>query len=780
MQNTKITVIEGEFNDKKITLETGRLAKLARSAVLVTCEGTAVLVAISSKAGAGNTDFLPLKIDYEERYYAAGKIRGNKYQRREGNPNEDAIINARLIDHAIRPLFSKDFVDETQVVVTVLSVDGVNSPALLGFLATSAALSISGLPFHGPIVQVNIEIHDSHLAVNLEETDHHSKMHLHAAFTNEGKLVQAIEAEGKIIPEQEVFEAVKFGSESVKPLFDLLNKFKNAIEVEPLEYNPSWLSDEVKDKFKKKFFEKLDAIEENGNPFEKKSWDKYYKQIIKDTKEEVGDEYSEDQLHLIFSEVQKLWVRRLVLEKGKRVDGRGFDEVRELSADVGLFPRLHGSALFNRGMTQGIVITTLGSVDDTMTIQNIDKDREKRYFHHYNFPPYTTGEVGRVGGANRRAIGHGLLAEKALLAVLPAQEEFPYVIRTVSEMITSNGSTSMAATSGSSLSLMDAGVPIKEHVGGIAIGLFVDSKKEDPKAEDFTLLTDITGTEDFSGYMDYKMTGTRNGVTAIQMELKLKGVPIALLEKIVEHSKVARQKVLDVMYATIAEPRKDISEFAPRIDTVRIEKDQIGYVIGSGGKMIKELVEKLGVELKVEEKETEGLISISSTSREALANAKDYIMGMLREVKVGDVYDGVVTRIEGYGAFVEILPKQEGLLHVSEFSHGFTSDMNEVLNVGDKIKVQIKGTENGKISLSKKSLEEETEEQKAERESRANQPREFGGDFGDRRGGFDRRSGGHDRRTDGNRGRSNGGRPSDRGGFSRDRGSRDGGFRPYR
>lgn len=704
MSTKNIIKKEIEFNGKTLELETGKYARLARSAVLVKQGQTAVLVTITSKRADGSSDYLPLRVDFEEKYYAGGLISGSRFTRREGMPGSDAIINARLIDHAIRPLFPKDFCDETQVVVTVLSIDGESDPALLGFLGTSAALSISGLPFHGPIVSVHLERTDGKIDCNLCEAKSDTIASVHASYTKNGDLVQAIEAEAHIIKEEEILEDIKYGAKAVKPLFKLLEEFKDAVEVREEDYEPNWLNEDAKSKFRDYFFEKLSPIEDRGLPFTKKDWSSYEEKVIDEIASKHEGEYTKDQIKMIFSEIQKEFVRDLVLNKGKRIDGRAFDEIRPLSAEVGIIDRVHGSGLFNRGETQALTITTLASTTQTLLLQGMVGEREKRYFHHYNFPPYSTGEVGRIGGANRRAVGHGLLAEKALVPVLPDIERFPYVVRIVSEILASNGSTSMASTCGSSLSLMDAGVPIKEHVAGIGIGLFVDTKLENLKVSDFIILTDILGQEDFSGYMDFKMTGTKDGVTAIQMELKLKGIPLELLDTIFEMSRQARLKVLDLMNMVISSPRANISEYAPKLEIIKIQKDQIGTIIGSGGATIKSLMEMFSVEINVEEKDGGGIVAISSKNQEDINKAKQYIIDMFKEVKVGEEYTGKVTRIEDYGAFVEILPKTEGLLHVSEYSFDFVSNIRDFLDIGDSVKVKVKGVENGKVSLTRKGL----------------------------------------------------------------------------
>ncbi len=736
----KHVTVTGEFNGEKVKFETGKLAPKADAAVLVTVGETSVIATVVSAPTKEIQDGLPLRVDYEERYYAGGIISGSRFTRRESKPTDDAIVEGRLIDHAIRPLFNKDFGDETQIVATALSVDGKNSAGLVAFLAASAALSISGLPFNGPIVPVRIQKSEKSGEVNVSfnNVDAHGYLDLVASFLKDGKKVQAIEAHAHEIPETELVEAIKEGAKQSKPLFELLNKFAEEVNVPMKEYVPSWLNRGAIESFHGEVMPKLKAVRDSGITFKTKEWDDAIKSVEHETYENHKEEYDADQINAFVGEVQKDFVRDLVLNKNERIDGRKMDEIRPLSAEVGVLPRVHGSAIFNRGFTQSLSITTLGSKQQNLLVQSMTGDEERSYMHHYNFPPFSTGEIGKVGGANRRAIGHGLLAEKALVPVLPNVEDFGYVIRVVSEILSSNGSTSMAATCASSLALMDAGVPIKAHVGGIGVGLFVDTHKENPDLEEYNLLTDIVGAEDFAGYMDYKMTGTREGVTAIQMELKIKGFPVELLDKLMGVSKSARMKVLDVMDSAISEPRATVNEYAPKLMTLEIKKDDIGMVIGSGGQMIKSIMAKFGVQVDVSETPESGVVEISGVKKDAVQGAYDYILGMVTPVEVGEVYKGLVTRVEPYGAFVEVAPNQIGLLHVSEWSYGFTEDMTQLVKVGDELEVKVTGKEMGKISVSKKALEQPPEGYVPP------MPRERTGgrdrDRGDRRGG-DRRGG---------------------------------------
>ncbi len=733
-KHLKITS-ECEFAGQKVSLKTGGFAMLADAAVQARVGDTVVLVTVVSRPSADDVDFLPLKIDFEERYYAGGVLSGSRFTRREGKPNDQAIVEGRLIDHAIRPLFPKDFKDDTQIVLTVLSSDGVNSPILVGFLGVSAALSITGLPFKGPIVPLRIsQLEGKEVVYDLANSNDNSRLDMIVSYLERGKKVQALEAHGHIVPEAEVVSAIKGGSKLTEALFDLLEDFARKGDVKVKEYQKSWLTEEVKNLFAEKVIAKCDELNKQGISYTGIEW----QNVLSDFANEIGSEYisngkySHAQIMMIFAEIQKDWVRKIVIERNSRLDGRAYDQIRDLSAEVGLLPRVHGSGMFTRGLTQSLTIATLGAVTEKLIIQGMHGEQKKRYFHHYNFPPYSTGETGKMGGVGRREIGHGLLAEKAILPVLPSEDEFPYTIRMVSEILTSNGSTSMAATCGSTLALMDAGVPIKAPVGGIGVGLFVDKDIEDPKPEDFKLLTDIMGIEDFAGYMDFKLAGTREGMTAIQLELKLAGIPIELLDRMFEVSKTARLKVIDVIEGAIKEPRKELGEFVPKIDMVKIAKDQIGLIIGSGGNTVRGLMEQTNTQIDVDETPEGGVVSIVATNFDDLAKAKDLIARMTREIKEGEVYDGVITRVEPYGFFVELAPKQEGLVHVSEYSYEFVDDISQKVKLGDHVVAKVKSLDGGKISLSMKALEEKPEGY-IEPASREFKPRSGG--YNDRRSG---------------------------------------------
>lgn len=736
----RIVVLETMFNGQKLILESGKIANSASIAVTATLGETVVLVTVVSTPGLLEGDYFPLRVEYEERFYAGGQIGGSRFTRREGRPTDEASVSARLMDHAIRPLFPKDFMDETQIITTVLSYDGENSPVLLGFLAASAALFASGLPFKGPLVPLRIQRINGEYTFGLSEPDKDSDMDLIVTYLENGAKIQAIEAHAHIVPESDVVSAINAGASATKELFDFQNEFAKKMGLPVREYKRAWLNKDAVNEFKDDVLPVVSNMFEKGFVFEGKEWHQGISDIEETISEKFGERYSSMQIKALISEVEKEFIRNLVLNENKRIDGREIDQIRPLSAEVGFLPRVHGSALFNRGKTQSLSIATLASGAQKQLVQNMDSEEEKRYMHHYNFPPYSTGEARGLKGPGRREIGHGMLAEKALVPVLPAEESFGYAIRVVSEITSSNGSTSMAATCASSLSLMDAGVPIKEHVGGIGIGLFVPSEKENPELSDYKLLTDIIGYEDFAGYMDFKMTGTKDGMTAIQMELKVQGIPLELVKDIFEKSKAARLKVLDVMNSAISAPRDSVSKYAPKLITIKIEKSTIGQVIGSGGAVIKGIMEDYDCEVDVSEKEDHALVSIAGVDIEKLNGARDFILSIVTPIEIGDVFEGKVTRVETYGAFVEIAPKKEGLLHVSEYSYDFVDDITKLVSIGDVLKVKVNGLDNGKISLSKKALEERPEGYvEPERQSRPQ-----------RSGGF-RNTGRRDDRRGGNR-----------------------------
>ncbi|MBU1017046.1 MAG: polyribonucleotide nucleotidyltransferase [Patescibacteria group bacterium] len=697
---------EIEVGGKKLSLETGVFAPLANMAVTVRYGDTVVLVtAVSKKQTAPETvEFFPLRVDYQEKLYAGGLIKSSRFVKREGRPSDEATIVARLIDHAIRPLFPKDFADEVQVIATALSIDHVSDAEVSAMIGASAALYASDIPWNGPMATARVSIEKENgenfiLNPTNEQLDN-SSLNLIIS-TLENDKVLAMEAGANIIPEEKILKAIEFANNENKKVIALIKDFAKEVGNKKYEYVSVKLPKKLVDAVKKDFNEKIEKFVET--PSDKKESAELMATILNEMHKKYQEKYSSAYITKAFEELEKAAVRKLVLEKGKRSDGRDLDEIRPITIELGILPRTHGSAFFRRGLTQSLSITTLGSASLEQLIQNMYGEETKRYMHHYYGLPYSLGEIKPIFSPGRREIGHGALAEKALIPVIPSKELFPYTIRVVSEILSQNGSSSMAATCGSTLSLMDAGVPIKAPVAGVAIGLITDEKQEK-----FVLLTDMAGVEDFNGFMDFKMAGTRTGVTAIQMDIKLSGIPLKLFAELFERSQTARVKILDLIDQAIQKPRDEVSKYAPRIEQVKINPDQIGLVIGSGGKTIREIMAKSKATVDVvENADGSAFVSIAGVDIESVKKAKELVEGIIREVKVGDVFDGVIKRVADFGAIVEVLPNKEGLMHVSEISHEYVDDPNKLFKVGDTVKVKVINVErDGKMSLSKKALEE--------------------------------------------------------------------------
>ena len=693
--NKKIVTKEIPFNGSILKLETGIYAPQANMAVLATLGETVVLATVVCNEPQADLDYFPLRVDYEEKLYAGGFIKTSRFIKREGRPTDEATITARLIDHAIRPLFPKDFMNDTQVIVTVLSLDEDHNCDVLSMIAASAVLTASDVPFAGPFASVRVGLKDGKFVTN-PSIQKEGDMDFNMVLSGLKGKVLACEAEAKEIEDKKIYEAFEYGLFQMEPIFDLINDFSKEVGTKKMEYKSFALEkaliEDVKD-FVLKDVKKLiaskytDRVDQTLD-LEEKLYEKY------------EGKHSKSNMKKALEYIEKEATQELILKDGKRPDGRKFDEIRDLSAKIGVLPRTHGSGFFQRGLTQSLTVVTLGSPSLEQLIHSMYGEETKRYIHHYNGAPFSLGETGRMLGPGRREIGHGALAEKALEAVIPSSEEFPYTIRLVSEILSQQGSSSMAAVCGSTLALMDAGVPIKALIAGVAVGLMTN--KDESK---YVALTDIANFEDFYGFMDYKMTGSRKGVTAIQLDIKLKGIPLKVFKDIIEASKKGRLKILDFIETIIKEPRKEISVYAPRVVQIEIKKDQIGLVIGSGGKTIKEIIEKTGATIDVEEKEDKGVVNIASKDKKSIQKAKEIIEALVKEIQIGEIYEGDITRVEDYGAFVEILPGKEGLLHVSEISHEYVSDPRSLVKVGDKVKVKVIATDRGgKISLSIKSL----------------------------------------------------------------------------
>ncbi len=705
-------IYETELAGRKLTIETGKIAELANGNVVVRYGDTVVMVNVTaSKEPREGIDFFPLSVDYEEKLYAVGKIPGS-FQKREGKPADKAILTARAIDRPLRPLFPKDFRNDVCVVATVLSVEQDNSPEVCAMIGASAALAISDIPFGGPTAAVNVGYVDNQIIINpTVEQREKSRLTLTVAATEEK--ITMIEAGADEIPNDTMLEAIKVAHEEIKKICHFIADIQKDIGKPKFAY-PSFQVDEavfteIKENFKERMYQDVQAVDKE---IRDENITKITEDITNYFVEKYGEEETENKKQDIadsIHDLEKECVREMILKEHKRPDGRKIDEIRPLSCEVGLLPRVHGSALFTRGQTQVMSVVTLGMKSEEQMLDGIDEEDAKRYMHQYNFPAYSVGEARPSRGPGRREIGHGALAEKALVPVIPSEEEFPYSIRVVSEVLSSNGSTSQASICGSTLALMDAGVPIKKPVAGISTGLITD--KENPNH--YIMLTDIQGIEDFFGDMDFKVGGTKDGITAIQVDIKIDGLTYDIIKEAFERTKVARDYILDeVMLPVISKPREEISPYAPRILTTTIAVDKIKDVIGPGGKMINKIIDETGVKIDIED---DGRVCIYSTDTQNAQKALKMIEDIAKEIEEGGIYDGVVTRIMNFGAFVDIGGGKEGLLHISKISSKRVDKVEDVLAVGDEITVKVLDIDSqGRINLSMKDLEkgrEETEHQ---------------------------------------------------------------------
>jgi len=696
-QKTKISL---ELAGKILTLETGELAKLATTSVLARLGDTMVLVTVVEGKERTDIDYFPLTVEYVERLYAGGRIKGSRWVKREGRPSDDSILTARLIDRSIRPLFPKEFKKEVQIIVTVLSVDGENSPDVLSIIATSAALTISRIPWKGPVGAVRIgyvkeknakdggqEFLINHGAQESELSD------LDLVVTQLKDKTLMIEAGALQVSEEISLEAIKRAQIENNKIIDFIENFAKKIGAKKETVSKDSEFEKLLTKLDKSYKDEIVALVKNR--VKKESGgdsSELIDQIIE--QEKISDpEFSIDK-KLVAKAVELIlfkYIRENTLSKGKRPDGRKPDEIRPISGMVSVLPRTHGSAIFQRGDTQALTVVTLGSPRLEQLIESAEGEESKRYIHHYSMPPYSVGETGRIGVPSRREIGHGALAERALWAVIPKQEKFPYTIRVVSEILSSNGSTSMASTCGSTLALMDAGVPILKPVAGIAMGMVSDGDK-------YAILTDILGLEDFSGDMDFKVAGTDMGITAIQLDVKILGLTLPQIKEVFEKAKEARLFILKKMQGVITESRKDVSTFAPKIEQIQVPIDKIGEVIGPGGRVIKNIIAQTGATVDVEDS---GLVTISGSSVETVSKALEWVKSITREITVGESFEGEVKRILPFGAFIEFLPGKEGMVHVSKMSTGFVKNPSDIVTIGQKVNVRVvEVDEQGRINLS--------------------------------------------------------------------------------
>ncbi len=730
----KVIKVSTKVGGSDLILEYGKFSEQANAAILVTYGET--VVHVTTVMGKSDTvlSYFPLSVDFAEKLYAGGKIKGSRWVKRDGRPSDEAVLKGRIIDRSIRPLFPKAVKRDVQVIATVLSADGENDADMPGLVATSAALTVSDIPWEGPIAGVRVGMIDGQYVANpTYEQRKASKLDL--VVTGSAEAIVMVEAGANEVTEEETLKAMQFAHEEIKKIVAVIEGLQKQIGkvkqvFEEVITIPVELREAIAGKIRAGIAKKLGK---------QGSEDGLVEEFLAPLKIEYAEQLDGKQLYEIVHDILAEETRKTTIEKELRIDGRKLTEIRELTAEVDILPRPHGSAMFKRGQTQVLSIATLGAPSLGQILETMEFETVKHYIHHYTMPPYASGETGRFGAPGRREIGHGALAERALLPMLPAEIDFPYTIQVVSEVMSSNGSTSQASVCGSTMALMAAGVPLKKPVAGIAMGLMFDGKKA-------VVLTDIAGIEDHVGDMDFKVAGTKDGITALQMDIKVKGISFEVLEKALAQAKVARLEIMEVMLKAIPEPRKEMSKYAPKIVQFEIPTDKIGEVIGPGGKNIKLIMSETGVQVDIDDSTGVGKVTVSGIDPVGMDKAVTWIKGMTHVAEVGEEYDGKVTRVEGYGAFVEFLPGKQGLVHVSRMSKDYVQDAASVVKEGDIVHVYVKGVDDmGRTDLSMVPLDELKPEA----------PRERSGGFG---------------------GGSRGGSFGDRGGRSGDRG----GFRPRR
>jgi polyribonucleotide nucleotidyltransferase len=688
-----------DINGQKLTFQVGKVAFFATTSVFGRLGDTCVLVTVTLGKENENIDYLPLSVEYVEKLYAGGRIKGSRWVKREGRPSDEAVLKARLIDRSIRPLFPKGFRQEVQIIVTLLSVDGVNSPEILAALTTSAALHLSPIPWAGPIATLRIgyikanggdnSFGEGSFVVNPdEEEEKYSILDLVVSSTKE-KVVM-IETKAEEIEEKLLLEAILLAKKEGQKIIDFIDNLRKKVGQPKIPFSSPVFNDKLVQVLRKDFEKEIDnlVLRKAEKEFDDAE---ALEAVVEDVLEKYKDEFDKNQILKTIDYLTKESIRQKILKERKRIDGREPDDIRPLSAEVSVLPRTHGSGLFQRGETQVLSVVTLGSPLLEQLIESPEGEEAKRYIHHYYMPPYSVGEVGRLGFPSRREIGHGALAEKALEPVLPSEKDFPYTIRVVSEVLSSNGSTSMASVCGSTLALMDAGVPIKAPVAGVAMGLVSLSD------DDYVILTDIMGVEDFAGEMDFKIAGTRKGITAIQLDVKNNGLTDKMIAETLEKARLARLKILEVIEKTIPYPRKELSQYAPKVIVITPPEDKIGDIIGPGGKTIRSLIAKTGVDITIDD---EGKVNISGLDKEKVEEAASLIKNMVRDVTVGEVFVGEVKKLFPFGFLVELFPGKEGLVHVSQMGMGFVKNPARFVKIGQKVKVRVYQIDNqGRINL---------------------------------------------------------------------------------
>ena len=705
---------ETELAGRKLVIETGKLCGLSNGSVVVKYGDTVVMVNVTaSKEPKEGIDFFPLSVDFEEKLYSVGKIPGS-YAKREGKPADKAILTSRAIDRPLRPLFPKDFRNDVCVVATVMSVEQDNSPEVAAMIGASAALSISDIPFGGPTAAVNVGLVDGKIIINPTSAER-EKSDLTLTVAGTAEKIAMIEAGANEVPDDVMLEAIKTAHVEIKKMCEFIQKMKDEIGKPKFEYKSFAVNEDLYEEVEKQF---KDRMKTDVQDKDKTVIDNRMSVLSDDVKEYLKEQHGEEfvdehnqEIGEVLYKLEKKTVRSLIFDEHKRVDGRALDEIRPLSCEVGLLPRVHGSGLFTRGQTQVLTVATLGMISEEQMLDGIDEEQTKRYMHQYNFPPYSVGEARTSRGPGRREIGHGALAEKALVPVLPSKEEFPYAMRLVSEVLSSNGSTSQASICGSTLALMDAGVPIKRPVAGISTGLVTDPNDD----KNYVMLTDIQGIEDFFGDMDFKVGGTEKGITAIQVDIKVDGLSYDIIAEAFERTRKARKHILDdIMKPVISEPRKEVSKYAPKIINTKISVDKIKDVIGPGGKMINKIIEETNVKIDIEE---DGTVFIYANEGSDGPRALEMIEDIAREIEVGQIYKGKVTKIMSFGAFVAVGGGKEGLVHKSKITKERVENVEDFLKVGQEVMVKVTDIDDqDRINLTMRFGEENKEENKSEQE----------------------------------------------------------------
>jgi len=698
--DSNIIRIETEFAGRKLLLETGRMAKQANGSVLVQYGGTVVLVtATASKDKREGIDFFPLMVDFIEKMYAAGKIPGGFFKR-EARPSTNATLAARLIDRPLRPLFPEGFRNDVHIVVTVLSYDKKNSPEMLGMIGASAALSISDIPFHGPIAGVTIGLVDDEYIINPTE-EQFEKSKLDLAVAGKEQAIMMVEAGAQEVSEKQILNALDKAHQAIRELISFQTEFIKKAAKPKGEYEIDSIDENIAEEVEKAAYQKIQEALNIADKLERNNLlDSIKDEIIEIFETKLSeDAFIEQKGHILqaLDNAVKKQMRRKIFETETRVDGRGLDDIREITCEIDILPFTHGSALFTRGETQSLGVVTLGTSSDEKVIDELDEEYKKKFFLHYNFPPFSVGEAGFMRGPGRRELGHGNLAERSLFPIIPKDDEkFPYTIRIVSEILESNGSSSMATVCSGTLSLMAAGVPVTRPVAGVANGLIIEDDK-------FVILTDIMGMEDHFGDMDFKVAGTEKGITALQMDIKVEGITQEIMETALEKAIAARHFILGKIKETIAEPRPDISPIAPHIEVIKVKTDRIGDIIGPQGKMIKSIIEETGVAIDIDD---DGTVRIASTDNDSIQKAKEKILSIVEEPEIGKIYTGTVKNVRDFGCFVEFLPRQEGLVHISNLEDKRTNNVSDVVSFGDKVKVKVIGIDrDGKVQLSMKNID---------------------------------------------------------------------------